>query len=77
MELLVCDAGQGGRVDKNFCSLIPPDEVVTVTGIILHGGGGSQGGDGMSEGYEAKIWPVANGKFHGTSRASQIHAVSD
>ena len=77
MELLVCDSGQGGRADKNCCSLIPPDEVVTVTGILLHGNRGSQGSDDMSEGDEAKIWPVANGTFHGTTRASRIHAMSN
>ena len=77
MELLVCDAGQGGRADNNCCSLSPPDGVVPVTGIILHVDGGSQGGDDTSEGDEAKIWPVVNRTFHGTSRASRIRSVSD
>ena len=77
MELLICDAGQGGRADKNCCSLSPPDGVVPVTGILLHGYGGSQGGDDTNEGDKAKIWPVANGTFHRTNRASRIHAVSD
>ena len=51
--------------------------MVPVTGILLHGDLGIQEGDDVMEGNEAKIWPVANGTFHGTSRASQIHFMSN
>ena len=57
--------------------LSPQDGMVPVTRILLHGDGGIQGGDDTSERDEEKIRPVANGTFHGTSRSSQIHVVSD